>query len=132
MKILRMLVGLSIFAFALSLTLAQSAQTPQEICDATEPGELTEMQFDAAEQVLGDRFGFYRPPGGFFLWLNVGNGEEAARALWQNAGVRVLPGAHTAREDETGNNPGAPFIRVALVNEAATIHEACQRLVKVL
>lgn len=52
MKILRMLVGLSIFAFALSLASAQSPQTPQEICDAATPNELTEMQFDAAEQVL--------------------------------------------------------------------------------
>lgn len=54
MKIIRMLVGLSIFAFALSLASAQSSQTPQEICEAATPNELTEMQFETPEQVLED------------------------------------------------------------------------------
>jgi cyclophilin family peptidyl-prolyl cis-trans isomerase len=52
MKFIRILVSLSLFAFALSLVSAQTAQTPQAICDAAGPGELTEMKFDAPEQVL--------------------------------------------------------------------------------
>ncbi len=87
---------------------------------------------DAAESVLQSRFGFYRPPGGFFLWLDVGDGEQAAQALWKDAGVRVLPGAHTARNDENGVNPGAAYIRVALVNHQEAIRQAFERLVKVL
>jgi len=54
MKLIRILVSLSIFILAVSLAGAQTAQTPQEICDAATPGDLTEMQFDAPEQVLED------------------------------------------------------------------------------
>ena len=48
--------------------------------------------FAVAERVLGNRFGYRRPAGGFFLWLDVGDGEAAALKLWREAGIRVLPG----------------------------------------
>jgi len=54
MKLIRILLSLSLFAVALSVVSAQTPQTPQEICDASEPGELTEMQFEAPEEVLED------------------------------------------------------------------------------
>ena len=54
------------------------------------------------------------PDGGFFLWLPVEDGEEAALKLWRETGVRVLPGAYLAREVD-GHNPGKGYIRVALV-----------------
>jgi len=87
---------------------------------------------DVAESIIGDRFGFYRPQGGFFLWLDTGNGEAATKTLWQDAGVKVLPGAHTSRETALGVNPGDAYIRIALVNDEAIIRTACERLVKVL
>jgi cyclophilin family peptidyl-prolyl cis-trans isomerase len=59
MKFIRILVSLSLFAFALSLVSAQTTQTPQEVCDATEPGELAEMQFEAAEEVLEDGIDYH-------------------------------------------------------------------------
>jgi N-succinyldiaminopimelate aminotransferase len=77
---------------------------------------LYRAKFDAAERILGGRFGAYRPGGGFYLWLDVGDGEAAARRLWSRAGVRVLPGAYLARPDASGYNPGAAYVRVALVN----------------
>jgi succinyldiaminopimelate transaminase len=89
-------------------------------------------KFDAAAAVLGDRFGFYRPDGGFFLWLDVGDGEQACRRLWAEAGVRVLPGAYFARTDADGHNPGAAYIRVALVHDPEVIAEAARRIVAVL
>lgn len=87
---------------------------------------------DVAEAIFGERFGFYRPQGGFFLWLYVGDGESAAETLWREVGVRVLPGAHTSRDDPQGTSPGAAYIRLALVNDEATTRTACERLVKVL
>lgn len=90
------------------------------------------QNISAAQSVIGNRFGFYRPEGGFFLWLDTGDGEAATKTLWQEAGVKVLPGAHTSRVDAQGNNPGSAFIRIALVNDEATIRAACERLVKVL
>jgi len=54
MKLIRVSVVISLFIVALSMVSAQDTQTPQEICDTAEPGELTEMQFDAPEEVLVD------------------------------------------------------------------------------
>ena len=89
-------------------------------------------KFVAAAAELGGRFGFYRPAGGFFLWLEVGDGEAACRRLWSDAGVRVLPGAYVSRDDAGGRNPGTAYIRVALVHDADLIAEACARMARVL
>jgi aspartate/methionine/tyrosine aminotransferase len=88
--------------------------------------------FALAERILGNRFGFRKPEGGFFLWLDVGDGEAAALKLWREAGVRVLPGAYMAESGADGVNPGARYIRVALVYDAATTEEGLNRLVQVL
>ncbi|MCH7486837.1 MAG: aminotransferase class I/II-fold pyridoxal phosphate-dependent enzyme [Proteobacteria bacterium] len=92
---------------------------------------LYRAKFDLAADMLDGRYGFYRPAGGFFLWLRVGDGEAAARRLWGEAGLRVMPGAYMAAEDG-GLNPGAPYIRLALVDDTDTLGEALNRLVKVL
>jgi N-succinyldiaminopimelate aminotransferase len=88
--------------------------------------------FDLAEAKLGSRFGWRRPAGGFFLWLDVGDGEAAARLLWAKAGLRVLPGAYMARPDAAAGNPGRPYIRVALVQEPAATAASLDRLVAAL
>ena len=59
--------------------------------------------------------GFYRPPGGFFLWLDVGDSAAATLHLWQAQGVRVLPGAYLTRLADTPQDPASNYIRVALV-----------------
>jgi N-succinyldiaminopimelate aminotransferase len=84
--------------------------------------------FDIAARRLGNRFGFFRPPAGFFLWLEVGDGEAAALKLWREAGVRVLPGGYLGRPDAEGRNPGAAFLRIALVHDAATTDAALDRV----
>ncbi|MCU0839280.1 MAG: aminotransferase class I/II-fold pyridoxal phosphate-dependent enzyme [Rhodospirillales bacterium] len=93
---------------------------------------LYRAKFDAAERWLAGRFGFYRPAGGFFLWLDVGDGEAAALRLWRQAGVRVLPGAYLGRADAGGVNPGAAYIRIALTADLATTEDALRRLVNAL
>ena len=89
-------------------------------------------KFDIAENLLGGRFGFYRPAGGFFLWLDVEDGEAAARTLWRDAAIRVLPGAYTARTNPGCENPGQRYIRVALVHDDATIEAGMRRMLRVL
>lgn len=71
-------------------------------------------KFGIADSILGDIPGYLPPEAGFFLWLPVADGEAAALKLWQETGVRVLPGAYLARE-VAGFNPGANYIRVAMV-----------------
>jgi len=84
--------------------------------------------FDVAEQVLGGRFGFQRPAGGFFLWLDVGDGEAAALKLWRDAALRTLPGAYLCPQDEGFQSHASPYIRLALVHEAGEVAEAMRRL----
>ena len=75
---------------------------------------LYQEKFRIADDVFAGVQGFQNPEGGFFLWLPVEDGEEAALKLWVQAGVRVLPGSYLSRE-AGGQNPGKGYIRVALV-----------------
>lgn len=95
---------------------------------------LYQQKNEDAAQILGARFGFYRPAGGFFLWLNVGDGEKAAHALWRNAGIKVLPGAYLARapKGHDQDNPGHAYIRVALVHARDVVADALTRMIPVL
>ncbi len=97
--------------------------------------ELYNAKFDLADQIIGDRYGYVRPAGGFFLWLDVskqGGSEAVTKRLWANAGVRVVPGRYLARMQTDGSNPGADYIRVAMVQDKAATAEALHRLVDVL
>jgi aspartate/methionine/tyrosine aminotransferase len=96
---------------------------------------LYRAKFDLADQILGNRYGYKRPAGGFFLWLDVsqhGGSEGAALKLWKEAGLRVVPGNYAARPRADGFNPGEGYIRVAMVQDRETTAEALHRLVKVL
>ena len=75
---------------------------------------LYHAKFDAADAIFSGLQGFQTPEGGFFLWLPVEDGEQAALKAWRETGVRVLPGAYLSR-DANGENPGKGYIRVALV-----------------
>jgi aspartate/methionine/tyrosine aminotransferase len=91
-------------------------------------------KFDVCDEVLGSRYGYSRPDGGFFLWLDMshfGGGIEATVTLWKRCGVKVLPGAFLAQEDRFGVNPGRDYVRVALVQDVATIREALRRIIQV-
>lgn len=88
-------------------------------------------KYKIAAEILSGKYGYYTPDGGFYLWLNVGDGEKAALRLWRDAGVRVIPGEYLAREIE-GSHPGAGYIRLALVHDKDKTAEALTRLVGVL
>jgi N-succinyldiaminopimelate aminotransferase len=81
---------------------------------------LYARKFDLADQIIGDRYGYRRPAGGFFLWLDVsaqGGDEAVALRLWREAGLRVVPGRYLARDQADGSNPGRGYIRVAMVQD---------------
>ena len=92
-------------------------------------------KFLIADNVLGGRYGYRRPGGGFCLWLDLsqfGGGAQAAVTLWQRAGVKVIPGSFLAQTGRDGTNPGADYVRVAMVQDSATIQEALERTISVL
>ena len=96
---------------------------------------LYTQKFDLADELVGTRYGYRRPAGGFFLWLDVsaqGGDEAAALRLWREAGLRVVPGRYLARDQAEGSNPGRGYIRVAMVHDQETTAQALHRLVAVL
>jgi aspartate/methionine/tyrosine aminotransferase len=101
----------------------------------TENRRLYSEKFDIADTIIGTRYGYQRPAGGFFLWLDVsaqGGSEAVTKQLWQDAGVRVVPGRYLARDQADGSNPGADYIRVAMVQDKQATAEALKRVVAVL
>jgi aspartate/methionine/tyrosine aminotransferase len=92
-------------------------------------------KLDLCDEMLTGKLGYQRPPGGFFLWLDVsslGGSVEATVTLWKRRGVRVVPGAYLAYPGRDGRNPGENYIRVALVHDPATIREALQRIISLI
>jgi N-succinyldiaminopimelate aminotransferase len=96
---------------------------------------LYRANFAVADTILEGRYGYRRPRGSFFLWLNLaafGGGEAAATTLWKGCGVKVLPGAYLTQAQPDRANPGQDFVRVALVHDAETTREALARMVATL
>jgi aspartate/methionine/tyrosine aminotransferase len=88
---------------------------------------LYRAKYALADEIFGDVPGYVGPQAGFFLWLPVPDGEAAALKLWQETGVRVLPGAYLSREVD-GHTPGADRIRVAMVADHQELRSGLQRL----
>lgn len=88
---------------------------------------LYRQKYEDAAEIFAGVNSFRLPEGGFFLWLPVEDGEQAALKLWRETGVRVLPGAYLARE-VGGHNPGKGYIRVALVAPREETQRGLMRL----
>ncbi len=92
---------------------------------------LYQQKYAIADRVLGNVPGYQPVPGGFFLWLpvppEIGDSEDAAKKLWAEAGIQVLPGTYLSRDAATGN-PGKNFLRVALVATPDETEAALNRL----
>ncbi|MFM7084396.1 MAG: aminotransferase class I/II-fold pyridoxal phosphate-dependent enzyme [Hyphomicrobium sp.] len=91
-------------------------------------------KFALADRILGNKFGYRRPDGGFCLWLDMSHlsgGISAAVTLWKAFGVKVIPGAFLAQPGRDGRNPGQNYVRVALVQSSALVEEALKRIVSV-
>ncbi|MEO0486496.1 MAG: aminotransferase class I/II-fold pyridoxal phosphate-dependent enzyme [Pseudomonadota bacterium] len=89
--------------------------------------QLYTDKFQKADHIFAGFEGYESPEAGFFLWLDVGDGEQVALDLWKTTGVRTLPGAYLSR-DVQGMNPGATYIRVALVAPMTEMVDGLTRL----
>ena len=70
--------------------------------------ELYRQKFDLADQIIGDRYGYRRPAGGFFLWLDVvahgrqrGGGAEAVARGRRARAARPLHRARPGRRQQS-------------------------------
>ena len=85
-------------------------------------------KFQAAADILGDQLDSHDPGAGFYLWAKTPTGcDTFSRDLYAATGVTVLPGQFLGREVD-GVNPGAGFVRMALVAEPDTCREALLRI----
>jgi aspartate/methionine/tyrosine aminotransferase len=95
-------------------------------------------KIDVAEAALSGKASFYRPPGGFFLWLDVGDGVAVAAELWRRHHVKTLPGAYLTSRSAGGpaardvDDPGLRYLRVALVHEPEVLAPALAQLASVV
>jgi N-succinyldiaminopimelate aminotransferase len=89
---------------------------------------LYRQKFDAALEILGDSLAPKRPDAGFYLWARTPiDDREFARRLFAEQHVTVLPGRFLSREID-GENPGAGFVRMALVAPVEECREAAGRI----
>lgn len=85
-------------------------------------------KFDAVTPLLAEVLGTGRPDASFYLWAKTPIADtEFARGLYAAYNVVVLPGSYLARE-AGGVNPGANFVRIALVPSLADCLEATERI----
>jgi N-succinyldiaminopimelate aminotransferase len=91
---------------------------------------LYEEKFAQVISLLAPVLPVIKPDAGFYLWLRTPIADTAfAQQLHRDYNVSVLPGSFLAREAQ-GINPGANFIRMALVANLDETLEAAKRIVK--
>lgn len=90
---------------------------------------LYQQKFEQVVGVLQDAYEVSIPDASFYIWLKVPNGDDAsfAQRLWAEQAVQVLPG-HLLARDTAHGNPGAGYIRIALVASVDECVEAAKRL----
>jgi N-succinyldiaminopimelate aminotransferase len=90
---------------------------------------LYRAKFDAVLPRLDSVLRIRAPEGGFFLWAGVPGGDDTAfaRDLYAQYNVLALPGSFLAR-DVSGCNPGAGFVRLALVDGLDACLDAAERI----
>ncbi|EEW58519.1 aminotransferase [Ruegeria sp. TrichCH4B] len=106
---------------------AAAAKVWADEAHVVENRALYQEKYRIADEVFAGLNGYMSPEAGFFLWLPVEDGEAATLKLWQETGVRVLPGAFLA-QGEGAANPGHGYIRVALVASEEQTRTALQSL----
>jgi len=90
--------------------------------------DLYRRKFDQVIPILEGVARVQRPPGGFYLWLDIRGDDEAFTAgLFAQQNVTVVPGSYLARETPAGN-PGRGFVRISLVASAADCVQAARRI----
>jgi N-succinyldiaminopimelate aminotransferase len=89
---------------------------------------LYREKFDRVIPVLESVVPVQRPPGGFYLWLNVGGDDTRfAAELFRQQNITLVPGSYLAREAQ-GVNPGCGFVRISLVAPVTECVEAAERI----
>jgi N-succinyldiaminopimelate aminotransferase len=107
---------------------AASTAAWQDEAHVVENRRLYREKFTAFTRILGEVTEVGMPDAAFYVWLDtLRDDAQFTRELLAEQNVSVLPGSYLAREAR-GINPGAQFVRIALVASTAECTEAAQRI----
>jgi N-succinyldiaminopimelate aminotransferase len=110
--------------------MVQAASTAawQDEQHVIENRKLYRLKFDQVLAILGADAQVQRPEGAFYLWLETPDDDPRfAQRLFETCNLTVLPGSYMSR-DAHGINPGAKYVRIALVDSVEVCNEAAVRL----
>ncbi|MBE9609705.1 succinyldiaminopimelate transaminase [Chitinilyticum piscinae] len=112
---------------------AASAAAWRDEAHVQDNREQYTAKFQAVTTKLASVLDVSLPDAAFYLWAKVPGGDDLAFAkrLFTEAHITVLPGSYLAREAH-GVNPGAGYIRIALVAPLAECIEGAERIVALL
>lgn len=107
---------------------AASAAAWGDEAHVLENRRLYREKFAAVTPLLQQALKVEQPQASFYLWAQTPVSDtEFAKALYRDYNVTLLPGSFLAREAH-GVNPGANFVRIALVAPLAQCVEAAKRI----
>lgn len=90
---------------------------------------LYHEKFATVQPMLSSVLEAPMPDAAFYLWARTPMADtEFARRLFEASNVIVLPGSYLAREAR-GENPGAGFVRIALVASTEECVEGARRII---
>ena len=114
---------------ALSPTVQSASQAAwQDEAHVIENRRLYRLKFAAFQNALADVWPLQMPDAAFYYWAQTPiDDTQFALDLYRDYNVTVLPGSFLARAAH-GVNPGAHFVRIALVASETECLEAAQRI----
>ncbi len=91
---------------------------------------LYAAKFKRVINILKPALPVQMPDAGFYLWVKVqGADDDFVRELFRQQNVLTLPGSYLSRATNDGN-PGAGFVRLALVESLADCEQGAQRILQ--
>ncbi|SIT65886.1 succinyldiaminopimelate aminotransferase apoenzyme [Ectothiorhodosinus mongolicus] len=109
-------------------TQAASIAAWQDEAHVIENRQRYTAKFQAVQPLLETVLPVQAPPAGFYYWVRTPDcDEQFTRELYRQQGVVVLPGSYLSRPTPEGD-PGAGFVRLALVAEESECVAAAERM----
>lgn len=107
---------------------AASIAAWQDEAHVVENRRLYREKFSAILPMLAPHLGVRQPQAGFYLWAKTPCcDQQFAHRLYASYNIVVLPGSFLARQHDDVN-PGAGFVRIALVETLAACQQAAQHI----
>ncbi len=107
---------------------AASAAAWRDALHVADNRERYRRKFEAVTEILAPVLPVTQPDAGFYLWVPTPMADtDFALELYRQQNVTVLPGSYLSRRVD-GFDPGANYVRVALVPELEDCVEAALRI----